>query len=103
MNTNFPFLNAKSFICLAAAACAIISGPVHANDLEVTVKISVSAAGLDLSQPAGAQMSRIPRLKHAAHRPARTATVSASNLRPTLRAATKRHSVTPFIRPIGRS
>ena len=55
MNTNFPFLNAKSFICLAAAACAIILGPAHAKDHEVTVKISVSAAGLDLSQPAGAQ------------------------------------------------
>lgn len=65
MNTNFPFLNAKSFICLAAAACAIISGPVHANDLEVTVKISVSAAGLDLSQPGGAQKFYW-RLKHAA-------------------------------------
>ncbi len=65
MNTNFHILNAKSFICLAAAACAIISGPVHANDHEVTVKISVSAAGLDLSQPAGAQKFYW-RLKHAA-------------------------------------
>jgi len=54
MNTNFPILNAKSFICLAAA-CTITSGSVQANGHEVTVKISVSTAGLDLRQPAGAQ------------------------------------------------
>jgi UrcA family protein len=68
MNTNFHILNAKSFICLAAAAaCAIISGPVQANGHEVTVKISVSTAGLDLdlSQPAGAQKFYW-RLEHAA-------------------------------------
>jgi UrcA family protein len=54
MNTNFHIFNAKSFIFLAAA-CAIISAPVQANGHEVTVNISVSTAGLDLSQPAGAQ------------------------------------------------
>jgi UrcA family protein len=54
MHTNFQILNARSIIFLAAA-CAIISGPVHANGHEVTVNISVSTAGLDLSQPAGAQ------------------------------------------------
>lgn len=64
MHTNFHILNAKSFVCLAAA-CSIISGPVHASDHEVTVKISVSAADLDLSQPAGAQKFYW-RLKHAA-------------------------------------
>ena len=68
MNTNFPFLNAKSFTCLAAAAaaaCTILAGPVQANDHEVTVNISVSTAGLDLSQPAGAQKFYW-RLEHAA-------------------------------------
>jgi UrcA family protein len=56
MNTNSPPLNAKSFICIAAvAACAVLAGPVQADDHEVTVNISVSTAGLDLSQPAGAR------------------------------------------------
>jgi UrcA family protein len=55
MNTNSPALNANSFICIAAlAACAVLAGPVQAGDHEVTVNISVSTAGLDLSQPAGA-------------------------------------------------
>jgi UrcA family protein len=56
MNTNATVLNAKSFICIAAlAACAALSAPVHADDHEVTVRISVRAAGLDLSQPADAR------------------------------------------------
>jgi len=55
MNTNSA-LTTKPFICLAAAAvCAMLSGPVQANDHKVTVKISVSTAGLDLSQPADAR------------------------------------------------
>ncbi len=58
MNTKASFLTSKPFICIAAAAaaaCAALSGPVHAKDHEVTVKISVSTAGLDLTQPAGAR------------------------------------------------
>ena len=56
MNTNATVLNAKSFICIAAlAACAALSAPVHADDHEVTVRISVRTAGLDLSQPADAR------------------------------------------------
>jgi UrcA family protein len=56
MNTKAPALNAKPFICIAAAAaCAVLSGPIQATDHEVTVKISVSTAGLDLSQPAVAR------------------------------------------------
>lgn len=56
MNTKSSILNAKSFICLAAlAACAVLSGQVKADSPEVTVKISVSAAGLDLSRPADAR------------------------------------------------
>jgi UrcA family protein len=56
MNIIAPFLNTKSFVCIAAvAACAVLSSPVQAKDHEVEVKISVSAAGLDLSQPAGAR------------------------------------------------
>jgi len=56
MNTIASFLSSRPFICIAAvAACAALSGPVHAKDHEVTVKISVSTAGLDLTQPAGAR------------------------------------------------
>jgi UrcA family protein len=56
VNKKASILNAKSFICLAAlAACAVLSGPVKADGHEVTVKISVSAAGLDLSRPADAR------------------------------------------------
>jgi UrcA family protein len=54
MNTKVPVVDAKAFICIAAmAACALLSSSVHAKEHEVTVKVSVSAAGLDLSQPAG--------------------------------------------------
>jgi UrcA family protein len=56
MNAIAPALNAKLFTCIAVvAACAILSAPVQAKDHEVTVNISVSTAGLDLSQPAGAR------------------------------------------------
>jgi UrcA family protein len=56
MNTKASILNAKPIICVAAlAACAVLSGPVKANGHEVTVKISVSAAGLDLSRPGDAR------------------------------------------------
>ena len=56
MNTKAPLLNTKPFICIAlVAACAVLSAPVQAKSHEVTVKITVSAAGLDLSQPAGAR------------------------------------------------
>jgi UrcA family protein len=56
MNTNSLVLNTRSFICIAAvSACAILAGPVHAEDHAVTVNISISTAGLDLSQPAGAR------------------------------------------------
>jgi len=67
MSTKASILNAKPFICLAAlAACAVLSGPVKADGHEVTVKISVSAAGLDLSQPADAR-EVYRRLYFAAH------------------------------------
>jgi len=57
MNTNASSLTTKPFfICFAAvAACAVLSGPVQANDHEVTVRIPASTAGLDPSQPADAR------------------------------------------------
>src|SRR6266849_2380927 len=56
MNTKASILNAEPFICLAAlAACAVLAGPVKADGHEVPVKISVSAAGLDLRRPADAR------------------------------------------------
>ena len=56
MKTKASILDAKFFICLAAlAACAVPSGQVKADGHEVTVKISVSAAGLDLSRLADAR------------------------------------------------
>jgi UrcA family protein len=54
--TKAPILAAKSFICIAAmAACYLLSSPVQAREHEVTVTISVSAAGLDLRQPTDAR------------------------------------------------
>lgn len=51
-----PSLTIKPFICIAAmAACAVLSGPIQADDHQVTVNIPVSTAGIDLSQPAGAR------------------------------------------------
>ena len=56
MNMNTTVLNAKPFICVAALAmCAVLSASVKADSPEVTVKISVSAVGLDLSRPADAR------------------------------------------------
>jgi UrcA family protein len=53
MKTNI--LIVSSLICIAAvAACAALLRPVRADSHEVTVKISVNAAGLDVNQPAGA-------------------------------------------------
>ena len=54
MNAKSAVINAKPFIYIAAAvACAMISATLQAY--EVTVKIPVSAVGLDLTQPAGAR------------------------------------------------
>jgi len=56
MNTKFPVPTAKVFNCIAAlAACAVLSGSVQAKSHDVTIKISVSTAGLDTSLPAGAR------------------------------------------------
>lgn len=55
MNTNSS-LATKPFICFAAVvACAVLSGAVRAAEHEVTVKVTVSTADLDPSQPAGAR------------------------------------------------
>jgi UrcA family protein len=56
MNTKVSSLATKPFICFAAiAACAALFGATQATGHEVTVKIQVSTAGLDLNQPAGAR------------------------------------------------
>ena len=56
MNIRAPVLNAKAFTCVAAlAACALLSGPIHAQERIVTVKVSVNTAGLDVGQPTGAR------------------------------------------------
>jgi UrcA family protein len=56
MKTKAPVLKAKPFFCIVLlAACGVLSAPVQAKSHEVTVKITVSTAGLDLSQPAGAR------------------------------------------------
>jgi UrcA family protein len=56
MNITTPFLTANSCICAAAvAACALLSGPIHANEPTVAVSISVSTAGLDLNQATDAR------------------------------------------------
>jgi hypothetical protein len=103
LNTNTTVLNAKPFIRIAAlVVCAPFSGPVKAYGHQVTVKISVGAAGLDLSQPADAR-------EVSADFPlplgplAVTATVSVCSLRPAWRLATKRHSGIPFVPSIDRS
>jgi UrcA family protein len=55
MNANDPIRNTKPCVCIAAvAACAVLSGPAQANDHPFTIRLPVSTAGLDLSQPAGA-------------------------------------------------
>ena len=66
MNICAPNLNTKAFAYLAAlAACALLSGPIQAEEPFVTVKASVSIAGLDVGQPAGAHALYV-RLRHAA-------------------------------------
>ena len=50
MNAKSAVINGKPFIYLAAAF-AMLSGALQAH--EVIVRIPVSAAGLDLTQPAG--------------------------------------------------
>ncbi len=56
MNIRAPVLNAKAFTFVAAlAACALLSGPIHAQERIVTVKVSVNTAGLDVGQPTGAR------------------------------------------------
>jgi UrcA family protein len=66
MNTNSSRVT-KTLICFAAVAtCAALSPAVQATGHEVTVKVSVSTAGLDPSQPAGARQL-YARLQRAAH------------------------------------
>jgi len=66
MNIRAPVLNAKAFTYAAAlAASALLSGAIQAEDRIVSVKVSVSTAGLDLGQPAGAR-ALYTRLQHAA-------------------------------------
>jgi UrcA family protein len=64
MNIRAPNLNTKAFAS-ALAACALLSGPIQAEEPFVTVKASVSLAGLDVGQPAGARALYV-RLRHAA-------------------------------------
>jgi UrcA family protein len=65
MNTNASI--AKAFLCVAgAAACALLSGPIRAADQIVTIKESVSSAGIDASRPADAR-KLYSRLQKAAH------------------------------------
>jgi UrcA family protein len=56
VNNYSAHFNSKASICTAAMAiCALLSGIVQANEEMVTVKMSVSTAGLDAGQPAGAR------------------------------------------------
>jgi UrcA family protein len=67
MNIRAPVLNAKSLAYVAAlAASALLSGPIRAGERIVTVKVSVTTAGLDVGQPAGAR-ELYARLQHAAN------------------------------------
>jgi UrcA family protein len=66
MNIRAPNLDTKAFAYAATlAACALLSGPIQAEEPIVTVKASVSTAGLDVGQPAGAR-ALYGRLRHAA-------------------------------------
>jgi UrcA family protein len=56
---------AKQLVGVVAVGCLIFAGNVSAKDHNVTVALRVSAAGLDLSQPADAQ-TFYTRLKQAA-------------------------------------
>ena len=58
LNAKPPFVIAVAAACVAiavVATCVALSGPAQAESHEVMVKIPVSAAGLDLNQPAGAR------------------------------------------------
>ena len=67
MNTNASIVRAKAFLCIAAAvACALLSGPIQAEEQIVTIKESVSSAGIDANQPADAR-KLYSRLQKAAH------------------------------------
>jgi UrcA family protein len=67
MNIRAPVLNTKSLTCVAAlAACALLSGPIRAGERIVTVKVSVTTAGLDVGRPADAR-ELYSRLQHAAN------------------------------------
>lgn len=66
MNIRTSVLNAKAFACAATlAACALLSAPLQAQERSVTVKASVTTAGLDVGQPAGVR-ALYGRLQHAA-------------------------------------
>jgi UrcA family protein len=67
MNTKTTVINSKLLICIPLlAACGLLSAQVQAKSQEVTVKISVSTADLDLSQPTGAREAYV-RLQRAAY------------------------------------
>ena len=57
MNNCSALSNARASICIASVAvwAALLSGNVQAKEEMVTVKMSVSTAGLDVGQPAGAR------------------------------------------------
>ena len=55
----------RSLLAVVAVACGMFAGSVLAKDPDVTVALRVSAQGLDLSQPADAQIF-YKRLKAAA-------------------------------------
>jgi UrcA family protein len=56
MSTHAPILNVKASLGIAAAAaCALLSGPIQASEQMVTARISVNGAGLNLRLPADAR------------------------------------------------
>jgi UrcA family protein len=66
MNIRAPNLDTKALAyAVALAACALLSGPLQAEEPFVTVKASVSFAGRDVAQPAGARALYV-RVRHAA-------------------------------------
>ena len=111
MNTKPALSNTRSFIrahvasyvCLTTvAACALFLGPTQAKAKEVTVAFSVSAAGLDVSQPAGAR-ELYRGLQNAARIVCTNGMRVDLSLRAAFQSATKRHSVRPFVPRTGRS
>jgi UrcA family protein len=67
MSLNVPIFISKIVLCIAAAtACALLSRPIQAEEQVVTVKLSVSTAGVDPSEPAGAR-ELYGRVQTAAH------------------------------------